>query len=430
MRLLLSTLAIFSSAAHAAALDLPQAINEALQDSPRIQRNESERDQAHWKKIENASGFLPSVSVNAQRLLEKKYALTDITLGGANLSIPQIIPTTTVTLLGQIPIFDGFANVNRYRSASALEDAANQDLDWARFQLEREVTLLYYKALGAKVLEGVAQQNIHTLDDHLKDSRLFRKAGVSTNYDVLRVEVQVSEAKYELLNAVDNSAIAKNALGESLGKPTEDREIKGILPVLSADLVKNISTPAQEERSDILALESRTRGSELASSASAVHLVPKVSLFGQYQYYNNRNDEWTHNFRDAYQVGIQLNWNIFDGMASIARSKQSVETLVQNEKSLTLAQLHAHQDFDLWKRKFLYFCSVYQSRVDDIQKTTESVRLAREGLKAGARTNTDLLDAETELHRAQAGVVNAQLGAIEALLRLELASGKKIHRFY
>ncbi|MGZ3710620.1 MAG: TolC family protein, partial [Bdellovibrionota bacterium] len=229
-----------TNSAQATPLNLSEAVSEALQDSPKIQRTESERDQAHWKKLENASAFLPNVSVTGQRLLEKKYALTDIALGGANLSIPQILPTTTLNLTGILPIFDGFSGINRYRSASAFEDAANQELDWARFQLEREVTLNYFKALGAKALEDVSQQNIRTLEDHLKDSRLFRKAGVSTNYDVLRVEVQSSEAKSELLNAMDNSAVARNALGESLGKATEDREIRGTLPILSADLVKNL----------------------------------------------------------------------------------------------------------------------------------------------------------------------------------------------
>jgi outer membrane protein TolC len=64
-----------------------------------------------------------------------------------------------------------------------------------------------------------------------------------------------------------------------------------------------------------------------------------------------------------------------------------------------------------------------------VQKSTESVRLAREGHRVGARTNTDLLDAEAELFRAQAGVVNSQVGAIEALINLELTVGKKIYDF-
>lgn len=423
-------LSVFSALpAFAATLTLGEALEEALANSPRLQRSESQREEAHWKKTEAYSGFLPSVSVSGNRLLQKKYTLTDITFGGANVSIPQILPTTIWSLNGQLPLFDGFASTNRYRAASVFAEAADRELDWAHFQLERDITNLYFRALGAKMLQLVAEQNVRTLDDHLKDVRLFRKAGVSTNYDVLRVEVQVSEARSELLNATDNVALAKDALGQALGKATEEREISGELPVLNAGLVSSISLPAADDRPDIAALENRRRGQDLSDSAAGLYLVPKIALFGQYQYYNNLNDRLWSSYRDAYQVGLSLNWNIFDGLTSFARSKQAVEQTVQAEKTLTMARLQTRQDFDLWKRKFLYFCSVYEARVDDVQKSTESVRLAREGRRVGARTNTDLLDAEAELHRAQAGAVNAQLGAIEALLHLESTVGKPIHRF-
>ena len=45
----------------------------------------------------------------------------------------------------------------------------------------------------------------------------------------------------------------------------------------------------------------------------------------------------------------------------------------------------------------------------------------------GARTNTELLDAESDLYKSQAGAINAQVGAIEALINLETSLGKKIH---
>jgi outer membrane protein TolC len=80
-------------------------------------------------------------------------------------------------------------------------------------------------------------------------------------------------------------------------------------------------------------------------------------------------------------------------------------------------------------RKFTYFCSVFKSRQSDVQKSEESVRLAREGRKVGARTNTDLLDAEADLYRSQAGAVTAQLGAIEALINLELSTGQALYHF-
>ncbi|HEY1080417.1 MAG TPA: TolC family protein, partial [Bdellovibrio sp.] len=56
--------------------------------------------------------------------------------------------------------------------------------------------------------------------------------------------------------------------------------------------------------------------------------------------------------------------------------------------------------------------------------------LSREGHKVGARTNTDVLDAEAELFRAKAGAVNAQIGALEAVFNLELSTGIKLVDLY
>jgi outer membrane protein TolC len=423
-----------TSPARAASLSLAEAVEEARHNSPKLQKSQSALEEAQWKRVETYSGFLPSLSLSANRLLDKDYLLTDVKLAGspAPVAIPQIVPSTILSLNGQLPLFDGFASTNRFLSARSFEAAAGEDLAWQGFLLEREVVLLYYKALGAEALRKVAEQNLRTLEDHSRDTGLLKKAGVSTNYDLLRVDVQVSEARSELMNAEDNQVLAKNRLAEAMGKAFEERDISGSLPVLEESLIAGLDTQAPSERGDLKAMGERVEGASRLESAASTHLVPRLSLFGQYQYYNNRNDELTDGaaFRHAHQVGLALNWNIFDGMSSISRSKQSVEQRVQMEKQYELARLHSRQDLELWKRKFLYFCSVYKARVSDVEKAKESLRLAREGRRAGARTNTDILDAESDLFRAEAGVVNSQIGAIESLLNLEQAAGKPIHKFF
>ena len=416
----------------ASSLSLSTAVNEALKDSPSLQKAQSVLSETKWKRVENLSGLIPSLSASASHLFEKKYALTDVTLGGAAVVVPQIIPSTTYNLSARLPVFDGLANINRYRSGVDFSQAAEHDFNWARFQLEREVVLAYYRAIAAKRLEEVAEQNLHNLEDHLKDVRLFKKAGVSTNYDVLRVEVQVSEARSALLDSNDNVAVAKQKLAEALGHDQESREPEGNLPVLDASVIRAAREVKSGDRSDLQSMEEKLEGFSKLEKAASAYFVPKISLFGDFQHYNNRNsDLWNGAaFRDAYQVGLSLNWNIFDGVTSIAKSRESVEQRFQTEKQLELAKLRAKRDYEVWKRKFLYFCSVYAARQNDVEKAKESMRLAREGRRVGSRTNADLLDAETDLFRSQAGLVNAQLGSIEALLNLELATGQEIYRFY
>jgi outer membrane protein TolC len=83
-------------------------------------------------------------------------------------------------------------------------------------------------------------------------------------------------------------------------------------------------------------------------------------------------------------------------------------------------------DFEFWKRRSLYSATLYRARLSDVQKAQESVRLAKESYRAGARTSSDVLDSELELFRARAGVVNSQMSYAESLLNLELALGHSL----
>lgn len=422
---------LLASASFAQELSIQQAITESESHSPRLQKAKAAQEEVSWKKTEALSTYLPTLQASASYLFDKKYVLTDINLGGGPVSVPGVVPTTNFALTASYPLFEGMAGVNRYSSASSFSSAAQKEYDWTEFQLSREVILQFYKTLAAKELLQVAEQNLKTLQDHLRDVNLFKKAGVSTNYDVLRVEVQVSEAESEVLNATDNLAVTRSKLAEVMGLDKDDRALSGTWPAFNAKNTENLQKESLASRPDLKAMELRTEGSKSLSKAAGSYWVPRLSLFGQYQYYNNRNDKYDDwdNFRNAYQVGVSMTWNLFDGMTSIARDHQAFEQSVQTEKGLVQARLKAQQDLEFWKRKYNYFGTVFKARQNDVVKAEESVRLARQGKKVGIRTDTDLLDAEAELFRARAGLVNAQMGSLESLVNLELTTGNKYLNF-
>ena len=424
-------LVLGSGTAFSQMLNVQDVIKETTQGSLQIQKAESTYKETQWKKRETYAGFLPSLTGEVNFLTDKKYMLVDIDFGGAPVTIPQIIPTTIYTLQARWPIFDGFASTNRYLSGSAFEQSAKNEYEWTQFATTRQAILQFYRVLASQILKDVAEQNLKTLSDHLKDVQAYRKAGVSTQYDVLRVEVQVSEAQSEILNSQDNLELSLMKLGEILGHDNESRKPVGQLPVLKESLLKGLTKDAVDSRQDLLAIKQKVQGAQYMENSANRYWIPKVFLFGTFQRYNNRNDRFDDDnaFREDYQVGVNLTWNLFDGMASTSRSGQAEQQAIQAEKTYRMAQIKAQNDFEFWKRKYLYFCAVYESRVNDVSRSTEAVRLAREGRRAGTRTNTELLDAETDLYRAKAGQVNAQIGAVEALINLELASGKQLYDF-
>lgn len=426
-------LSCFGTSTFAETIELSQAVQEAMTNSPRIKQSEMQAEGAKWKHTEAMAGHMPNVSANANYLTNKKYLLTDVSLPGSptTLSIPQIIPTSVLALNASLPLFDGFATTSRVEATDQFSASTETDVEWQKFQLERDVTLAFYRSIAAEQLYAVARQNLKTLEDHLHDVRLFKTAGLSTHYDVLRVDVQTSEARSEVMNAEDNLQAARNRLAELMGKESETRIPKGELPIFNRSVLATAGQIKGVQRKDFSAMQLRIDGLDKMTSAARKHWSPKISLIGQYQYYNNVNDSPTDRsaFRNAYTTGIALTWVLFDGLASTSKVHESAAEKNEMEYALAQRKLRAHHDLEFWRRKLTYFLTLYESRVGDIAKSQESVRLAQVGQKAGARTNTDLLDAESELFRARASSVNAQIGSIEAMINLELAAGKQVFKF-
>lgn len=423
------SLGLFSALAHSETIALTDALSK-LPQAPKLERAHSLAEEASWQRVESYSGFLPTVTASGNYLFDKRYMLVDMNFGGSPTTVPQIMPTTSYSLTASWLIFDGFANVDRWMAARENEKAFSDEYTWARFQQEREIILLFYKALAAQSLKEVAEQNVKTLEDHLGDAKLLKKNGVSTNYDLLQVEVKVSEAKTEVLNAIDNVNLTTMRLGEVVGEDYSDVQLKGEMPTLNPEIIKVVARDPST-RKDLTALKHKLDSLDQKADAASKHWLPKIAVVGSYEKYNNINDHFDDSdaFRDAYSYGLLLKWDLFDGFSSTAKKHQAVEQKFQTEKSLQIAKAKAHSDLELWKRKLKYYISVYESRKSDSAKAKESVRLAKAGRKVGVRTNTDLLDAELELFRANANVVNAQIGEIESLINLELSSGQKLYSF-
>ncbi|HEY5039652.1 MAG TPA: TolC family protein, partial [bacterium] len=239
-------------------------------------------------------------------------------------------------------------------------------------------------------------------------------------------------------SAHDNVILARESLTQTLGLKKDDRDLSGDLPVLDAQkLLANLSDVNFTERPDLKAKEFQTLSAEDQSAASHSFWFPKISIIGEYQWYNspdylfNSSTQSNYlkdndNFRTAYFVGAAASWDILDGGTSLAKANEAGDRAKQARDDFEAAQLQAPYDFDLWKRRLVSSVTLYQAKLTDVEKAKESTRLATLGFKAGIHTTTDVLDAELEQFRAEAGLIQAQYNALEAKVNLELAIGKGI----
>lgn len=413
-------------------LTVESAINEGLGRSPDIERARAKKSESEWQHFEAlGGGFLPKLSANAHHYFDEKYTTTDIYFGGTPLSFPGFYPTDSAAIDLTIPVFDGFSSVRTLDASSLAEEASKAELSHAEFQLRLEIRLAFYKALAASQLQEVAAQNVKTLEDHLKQIQAQKGGGVATNYDVLRVQVQLSEARADSIDAQDNFETARKKLTELLGLESDERVLNGTLPEPNTEKVKTLKwTEVPKEREDIRALNLRAEAAEKYRKAGSTWFVPSIFLSAEYMWYNsqliNTSVHDTGDFLTAYNVGIFLKWNLFDGGVSWAQEREAAFRTIQAENAAKSAKLQVPYDFEYWKRRYLSNTDHYNSKKFDISRSQESVRLAKEEARAGTRTSTETLDAELDLFRAKAGVVNALVNAAEAEIRLEQALGREI----
>jgi outer membrane protein TolC len=411
-------------------LSLEQAQVEAAQNSPDLLRLKAANDVSAWKKLEMSSGYLPHLSMQASQVLDEKYLYLGVKFGGEAINFPEAFPSSTIGLNLTETIFDGLGTWHAAKAASLEHDASELELEDASFRLSAQVRLRYFQALAAAQLANVANQNILTLQEHLDNVQTSENSGSATQFEVLRVQSKLEEAKAEKVLEDDNVVLAKAALFQAMGKSQPDaRELEGDLPVPVAALVTGADLE-RRSRADLAALALRAKAAREKDSASDAFWFPSVSAFGGDEYY--KYDSYdpaiipSDGYQQNYTVGLNLSWNLFDGGFSVARQKEAEKMAVEAEQALKAQELKTPLELEQWRRRYLYNVMLYQARLRSQEESEESVRLAQLGLKAGTLTHTESLDAETDLFRARAGVVRAQMDAIEAMINLELALGRSL----
>jgi len=425
---LLSLITLFISAiALAQELTLSEAQKMAEEQSPKIRLLQSDVEIARQTTKKAIAPHLPQVAGTGRYLLDNKFKVEQISLGGPPIEFPLVEPYTTFTLGASLLLFDGFGTWNSYRSASLAHSASELQLERAKFQLEQDIRVRFFQALGAQQLVEVAEQNVKALEAHLHDVENQVKGGIVTRLDVLRVEVQLEDARTDLLAAEDNSVLAQAKLAQAIGVEKFSGPLKGALPDLSQSSLGKVDlTPG--ERTDRKAQVLREESAMRAAQASKGVWFPKVSIFGQQDWYNfaNRSLGTDSNFKDAYTIGLLMTWNLFDGGASLATQQIAAEQIKKSQEELRALDQSIPIDVDFWKRKLTHGIAVYKAGINGVKKSQETVRLAKNAVRAGTRTNTEVLDAERDLNLSKAKVVKSQVEAIESVSNLELALGRRL----
>lgn len=315
--------------------------------------------------------------------------------------------------------------------------AANEFVELTRLNTARtenetayQVSKAYYTALAAETGRRLLENSIEQAKSALQDTRTLQINGLGEAIDVDRLSVTVNNLETELSTVNRQIELARYLLKFQMGMPqraelvlTETIDGKNFNPAFFA-----ADEPAMAERTpEHKVLKKSIEMQSWNIKRYKAGALPNIYLSGnlQTQAFRNKFDFFDTSkrwFAISY-IGVNINIPIFDGFRKGALIKQArlEQAKLENEiKNLQDACTFSANSARTQMVQNLKTMEV-QKRNLDLAQNVLSVTQTK--IKQGVGVNMELINAQSELTKAQINYVNALMGAYLARVDYQKAIG-------
>ncbi len=325
------------------------------------------------------------------------------------------------------PLFTGFALYSKHKIASLaskIEDLRKQQV---KLDVAYEVKEAYFNLLLAEKKLRVREEDVSSLQAHLKDARNFYHQGLIPKNDLLKSEVAYSLSKQNLARAKSDLIVARanlnRILNRNLDLPIEVEDISSI-PPLRGNLDSFIKK-ALVSRPEIKALNKGIREAKYYIKMAKSTFYPSISLFGKYQREGGNVFATTNKFSNEKNLalGINAKWEFFASGKDFEKVRESKYKLMAlMEKKKTIEALISLQVKRAYENLMVARANMHTAKAS-LSQAKENFRITNEGYKVQINTSTDVLDARSYLTQAEMRYYAALYGYHIALAALHRAIG-------
>lgn len=318
-----------------------------------------------------------------------------------------------------------------------------------------QLRMSYYQLLLAQEQVRLTSNSVERVRQSLKETRALNRAGLASDYDVLRLEVELANLEPNLRRAENavrqarrqlaiqanlddhdalrvTGALAEMDLADLQANTPANREILGFVGFERAELEAgdDAVSRAAELRSDLRQLELTEDLRHTEMRLEQAEYLPDVTLFGSYviSAQNNGSPTWfgAGNGQRAYSrfVGVRVSLPIFQGFRRDAR-------IDQKRAALRQAQAQTSQGVDMARsevRTILEGAEEAFLRADGqrlaVQQARRGYEIASAQYREGLGSQLELTDAEVALRQSEFNYAQAVYDYLVARAQLDAAVGR------
>lgn len=313
----------------------------------------------------------------------------------------------------------------RIQAAEEQVRLAELAMERTREELRLNTTTDYYAVQDASEQIRINEAFFREAEENLRITRLREEVGVGTQFDVLRAEVQLANARQSITQAQSQREIAQRQLSRRLNIPpsitvtTVGVEVMGSWPLSLEESI----VMAYQNRAELEQFLTERDLNEAQRQAALARSRPSVGLFAQYNFQALliTPEGVPTSTNDGFSVGAELAWRLFDGGGTQARAAQSeLDTRIDEfefENARNTIRVQVEEAY--------YTLQANLANIDTaalaVTQARQALELANLRFEAGVGTQTEVLNATSELTQAEGNLVRAKLDYNRALARLERA---------
>jgi outer membrane protein TolC len=424
----------FSKISASEVLTLEESIKIALEKSLSIYSAEEEIKAKEFEELSSRADFFPKLSTSYTYTRLDNDTVNDAKYTSypyPSFSPREVSPLDTNTYQFNItatqPLFTGWRLTISREIASLGVDTAKIQKETTIQNLVLNVKEAYFGILKAEKLENVAKQAVEQLKANLGVSQAFYDEGIIAKNALLQTEVQMAQARQNLIKATNGVEIAKalfnKLLRRGLNKEVKIKDILDYHPI--GLLLDQCMEKAEQNRPEIKEVSLNVMSAEKAVDLNKSSYYPSVTLTGNYQ---RETDDillgsGPGEDPDIWTITVKGEWTFWEwrkkghdvaaARAKLAKANYLLKEIKDNiqleVKGAYLSLREAEKNIQVAKKA--------------VVQAEENFRMNEERYKQQVATSTDVLNALTLLTQARTNYFNALSEHNIAWARLERAMG-------
>ncbi len=439
-RILIAAVLLAGTAARASAqaplsITLDDAIRRGLETAPSLAAARAQESAAKSEVDARMSLVLPTIRTSADYMRSNHVEQFGFPQpdGTVKIVFPDIPNNYRVRTEMAVPLLPVVQAKNAIESARAGVRATQASTLAASQDLRLQIAQAYWALATARESVRVLDESLQRMDTFVGDVRARVDAGVLGPNDLLTAQAQRARQSVQRIQAQNAAALAEIDLDRLIGAPagqplvlaTGVRDQAAAAADLSKQSPVDLLQKALKQRPERNALQERAAALRKGAEATSEQRLPHLDALAAFEPArpNSRFAPRTDTWRTSWDLGVMMNWTLFDGGHARALSAES--------SAQASAIDHQIEEFDA-------FVGVeIRQRLQDLESSrlaveasstavtaaTEARRVAQERFNAGVATNTDVLDAQVAMMEAELEQTRLAAAARLAEARLLRAVG-------